>query len=612
MLCSIKRIKAIHELVQRRVDLQNKVLLNRGLELAAKEDFQQAANIFLQLIEDDANDAVAYNCLGVMQNRMRQFEEAEKSLCHALELNPENPDALCNMGALFISTHRLEEAKNYLEKVIQINPNYPEAHSNLGLIQMEQGLFEEAELSFRRAIKSKPNCPEIFNDLGLNQIKRGLLVEAESSFRHAIELKPDFPEAFNNLGIVQKDINRLEEAAKTIYHAIKLNPNYAEAYNSLGSVLTDAAYNEVAEKCFYRAIRLRPNYSPSYHNLGVLFIHTNRFEEAETCFCQALKLNPNNAQTEFSLATLYLLQAQYEKGWKKYDKSRIIKHSHDQPDIPRWQGENLAQKTILLYYEQGFGDTIHFVRYTYLVSKLAKRTVLLVQKPLQSLMQSSFPSLNIYGTEDIREIPSGEFDFSCPLPSLPVVFNTSQASIPQTIPYLTVCSKISEKWSKIKQLSNSTLFRVGVVWAGNPKHQNDRNRSIPIEVFTDLFAVEEVTWVSLQVGGKEKDLDKVTCKVFNYAEKINDFADTAGLITYLDLVITVDSAVAHLAGSMGKRTWLLLPFAPDWRWQIDREDTPWYPTMHLFRQCKAGDWSEVLVRVKKALSTLIQSNYKIT
>ena len=585
--------------------MQNKVLLNRGMEFAAKEDFLRAANIFQQLIEEDSNDAVAYNCLGAMQNRMNQFEEAEKSLRHALELVPENIDALCNMGALFISTHRLEEAKVYLEKAIQMNPNYPEVHSNLGLIQMAQGAFVDAEHSFQRAIKLKPNCAAIFNDLGLNQTKRELLAEAASSFRQAIELKPDFPEAYNNLGIVLKDMNCIEEAAKTIYHAIKLNPNYAEAFNSLGAVLMDATYNEVAEKCFYRAIRLRPNYPSAYHNLGVLFTNTNRFEEAENCFCQAIKLNTNNAQTKFSLATLYLLQAQYGKGWEKYNEARRMQHSHVQPDIPRWEGGNLAQKTILLYYEQGLGDTIHFVRYTQLISKLAERTVLWVQKPLQRLMQSSFPSMDIHGTEDIGEIPPGKFDFSCPLPSLPMVFNTSQESIPQTIPYIKVCPEISEKWSKIKQLNNNIPFRVGVVWAGNPKHQNDHNRSIPIEVFADLFAVKEVTWVSLQVGEKEKDLEKVPYKVVTYTEKISDFADTAGLMTYLDLVLTVDSAVAHLAGAMGKPTWVLLPFSPDWRWQIDREDTPWYPTMKLFRQRKAGNWPEVLVRVKNALFALI-------
>jgi tetratricopeptide (TPR) repeat protein len=587
--------------------LRNKVLLKRGLEFAAKEDLQQATELFRQAIEETPNDSEAYNCLGAVQYRTNLLEEAEFSFRRALELNPENPDALCNLGTLFISTQRLKAAKNCLERVIQICPNYPEAHGNLGLIQMQECLFVEANLSFQRAIELNPNSPYAYNNLGLVQMQQCLVIEAELSFRQAIGLKPNFPEAYNNLGITLKNMSRLEEAAKYIYRATKLNPNYAEAYNSLGTVLTDADRNEVAESCFYRAIRIKPNYPEPYHNLGVLFTNTNRLDQAETCFCQALKINPNFTEAEFSLATLYLLQARYEKGWEKYDKSRMTQHNHVQPNIPRWSGENLAGRKILLYHEQGFGDTLHFVRYAHLVEKLADQTVLWVQKPLQRLIDSSFPSIEVHGIEDIQDIPPGEFDFSCPLPSLPRVFNTSSKNIPQTIPYIKVCSKITTKWDNFfNPLNKNSSYKIGVVWAGNPNHHNDRNRSIPLEVFSDLFAVKAVTWISLQAGIKSQDLVKIPYKVFSHPEKMKDFAETAGLITHLDLIITVDSAVAHLAGAMGKQTWLLLPFAPDWRWQINRQDSPWYPTIQLFRQRKAGDWPEVLVRVKQALALQLQ------
>jgi Flp pilus assembly protein TadD len=587
--------------------LRNKALLNCGLEFAAKEDLQQAAVLFRQAIEENPNDSEAYNCLGAVQYRMNLFEEAEFSLHRSLELTPDNPDALCNLGALSISLHRLAAAKIYLKQVIQICPDYPEAYNNLGLIQMEKGLFIEAALYFQRAIELNPKSPDPYNNLGLTQMQECLVMEAEISFRHAIELNPNFPEAYNNLGIILKALNRLEEAARCIYCAIKLNPKYAEAYNSLGTILTDADRNEIAASCFYHAIQIKPDYLEPYHNLGVLFTNTNRLDQAEACFCQALKINPNFTEAEFSLATLYLLQARYEQGWEKYDKSRMIKHSNTQPNVPRWEGQNLAGKKILLYYEQGFGDTLHFIRYTPLVAKLAAQTVLWVQKPLQRLIDSSFPSVKVYGIENIPDMAQGEFDFSCPLPSLPRVFNTSPQNIPQTIPYIKVCSEIAAKWSKVvMQVKKNSPYSVGVAWAGNPNHHNDRNRSIPLAVFADLFVVDEVTWFSLQAEVKPQDAIKIPDNVFSRPEKLGDFAETAGLITHLDLIITVDSAVAHLAGAMGKKTWLLLPFAPDWRWQIDRDDNPWYPTMQLFRQHKAGDWPEVLMRVKKALAIQIR------
>ncbi|MEN6411717.1 MAG: tetratricopeptide repeat protein [Veillonellales bacterium] len=576
--------------------MHNKILVKRGLEFVTTGDLPQAAEVFRQVLAENPNDVESYNYLGAVQYGMHLFEKAESSLRHALKLNPENPDALCNLGALLISTHRLEEAKNCLESVIRMRPGFSEAYSNLGLIQMHEGLLAEAELSFRCAIERKPNSPEIYNNLGLVQTKRLLLAEAELSFHRAIELNPKFPDAYNNLGIVLKGMRRLEEAARYTYRAIKLNPNFAEAYNSLGTVLTDINCYEAAEACFYHAIRIQPDYLEPYHNLGVLFTTINRLSQAEAYFCRALNLNPNYVETEFSLATLYLLQAQYEKGWEKYDKSRMIKYSQAQPEAPRWRGENLTGKRILLYYEQGFGDTLFFVRYAPLVAKIAGKTVLWVQEPLQRLLDSSFPFLAVHGTTDI---PPGEFDFCCPLPSLPMVFNTAAKDIPRTIPYIKVCSEIAAKWGKAAEELNRA--RIGVAWAGNPSHHNDRNRSIPIDLFADLFADDEVIWVSLQVGAKARDLVKVPGKVFSRPEEMQDFAETAGLITHLDLVITVDSAVAHLAGAMGKKTWLLLPFAPDWRWQMDREDSPWYPTMRLFRQRKADDWPDVINRVRGAL-----------
>lgn len=578
------------------------MLLENGIKLINQGNFQQAAELFLQIIQKDSQHAVAYNCLGVVQHKLHLFTEAENSFQCARNLAPENPDILCNLGALFISMHRLEAAKAYLEEAIQIKPNYSEAYGNLGLIQMEQGLLDEATHSFRCAIQFKPDCAALFNDLGLVQTRQQLWLAAENSFRYAIDLNPAYAEAYNNLGIVLKETRRLEEAAKLIYRAIKLSPHYAEAYNSLGSVLTDLGQNELAERCFCRAIQQQKNYFAPFHNLGVLFTNLNRLDQAEKCFYQAIKRNPSHVQTQFSLATLHLLQGKYEIGWKDYDESRMIKHRRLQPNIPCWNGENLAGKRIALYYEQGFGDTFQFIRYAELVSKTAARTVLYVQVSLQRLITASFPALDVYGVENVKEIPTDHFDFSCPLPSLPRIFHTSSATIPRNTPYIAVEADLILKWNKIIKVQGFNFdYRVGIVWAGNPQHHNDHNRSMALELFSDLLALHQVSWVSLQAGEKSQELAKVSDKILQFSEKMTDFAETAGLIAQLDLVITVDTAVAHLAGAMGKKTWVLLPFAPDWRWQLGREDSPWYPTIRLFRQARSGNWQDVITRVKLAL-----------
>ncbi|HWR38603.1 MAG TPA: tetratricopeptide repeat protein [Patescibacteria group bacterium] len=591
--------------------MPDKFLLNRGLECIATGDFSEATEKFRQAIAADPDDAEAYNCLGAVQYKLNLFTEAESSLRQSLEHNPKNPDALCNLGALFISSQRLETAQTYLEQLIQIRPDYPAAYNNLGFIQMQKGLFSEAKLSFRRVIELNPHSPDAYNNLGLIQTQEGSFEKAEASFRRSLELNPKFPDACNNLGIVLKYLHRRQEATYYFQQALRLNPLFPAAYNSLGTILTETGRHDLAEQCFRRAIRLNPDYPDPYHNLGVLFTNLNHLAQAEDCFRQALALNPRFTDAEFSLATLYLLQARYEEGWEKYDKSRMIKHRQDQPDIPRWQGESLSGKKILLYYEQGFGDTLHFVRYAHWVKKLSAQTVLWVQKPLRRLIAASFPRLEVYGIKTIHERSPEGFDFSCPLPSLPRVFNTSSASVPRKIPYINVYSEIVDRWKKtVGRTVASNRYKVGVAWAGNPNHHNDCNRSIPLDTFANLFAANDVAWFSLQAEVSPPDLAKFPSKVFHQPGQFSDFAETAGLIIHLDLIITVDSAVAHLAGALGKNTWLLLPFAPDWRWQSDRENTPWYPTLRLFRQNRIGDWSEVLTRVKGALSQQLQTSQR--
>ncbi|HEY3423195.1 MAG TPA: glycosyltransferase, partial [Negativicutes bacterium] len=319
--------------------------------------------------------------------------------------------------------------------------------------------------------------------------------------------------------------------------------------------------------------------------------------------CRAIELKPDFKEADFALGILYLLQGQYDKGWKRYELRRQI-FDAGQPEIKRWQVENLAGCKILLYHEQGFGDTIHFARYIQEIAKVASQTVLLVPQALERLLSTSLNNITIQVDNNV----AGEYDFSCPLPSLPFMFNTTLHTILQAVPYIKASYTIINKWHNLlEETIGNNNYKIGIVWAGNPNHKNDKNRSIPFTLFKQIFSISTVSWISLQVDQRAADLATIPPgTVIDFYDKLSDFAESAGLIENINLVITVDTAVAHLAGAMGKETWLLLPVDPDWRWLATGQDSLWYPTIRIFRQQQIGDWQELLAKVKVALEAKLK------
>lgn len=467
------------------------------------------------------------------------------------------------------------------------------------------GDFENALMAFCTAITLDPNYSPAYNNLGLVLKSMNRMYEAEACFCRAIELRPNDPHAYNNLGLVLKDLGNLQKAEECFQRAIELKPNYPELYNNLGTVLEETCNLVEAEKAYSRAIELNCNYPEAHYNLGTFLRVIKCLDQAENHLCRALELRPDYWEAECSLAILYLLRGNFAKGWEKYEKGRRKRDEYRQLESQLWQGEDLTGCSILLYWENGFGDTIQFARYVHKVEKLASKTSLWVQKPLERLLATLHPDLTVY-PEDC--LPQERYDYVCSLLSLPVIFDTCNETIPQTTPYRPASRAVSVTWSEaLTKIDNGNIYRVGVVWAGHPKHLNDSKRSIPFDVFSNLFGVLPISWVSLQVGLRAEDLRGTSYQVIDFSKELVDFMESAELIKNLDLVITVDSAVAHLAGTMGKKTWVLLPFDPDWRWQLDREDSPWYPTIRLFRQQTIGDWQEVVERVKNALQDELTS-----
>ena len=436
-------------------------------------------------------------------------------------------------------------------------------------------------------------------DEGLAKATAGQLREAALSFCQAVKLDPKVAESHQRLGEVLLALDYWDDAQACFRQAIELNPNYAEAHNYLGVVLKHQECLDEATSCYHKAVKLNPDYYEAYHNLGNCLKFAFRFAEAEAAYCRALELKPDLLKSRFSLAILYLQLGQYDKGWKLYD-SRLNWQEKFRLPIPIWQGEALKDRKILLFYEQGFGDTIQFIRYAYQVAELAETTVW-IQKPLERLIVNRNAGFSVC---DGSHIDSEQFDFACSLMSLPAKFISSAAGIPSGVPYLQAASDISAKWrEKISKAADDRL-KVGIVWAGNPEHSDDHNRSIAFDVFAKLFTVTGITWVSLQVGRTAAANAGITEQIMDFTCDFSDFAETAGMIDNLDLVIAVDTAVAHLAGAMGKATWLLLPYRPDWRWGLVSEASPWYQGMRLFRQDKLGDWQNVLDQVIKALQDM--------
>jgi len=609
-------------------------MVRRGIAMMEAGDFDQAEKLFRQILESKQAQAEAHNQLGFVFAQTDRLEKAEAAFRQAIALNPEFAEAHLILGKLLVRGGRAMEAAEAFRRAVEINPAYPQEYYELGVAQDDAGLTDEALVSLCQAIVLAPQFAQAYHRLGLALQAKDRLEEAAACIVRSIEIKADDAAPYSDLAFIQTQLHRPEEALSVLAEAARLFPDHAGTLNNLGLALTQANRAREAEVYIRRAIALESGNPEAYSNLGIIMKDTGRLKEAEEAYRKAIALSPNNpviynnlgntltvlrrfgeaeaayrrgmaaapcsAESSLGLAALFLLQDRFDEGWKLYDHWRRKEYDKRRLPIRRWSGEDLGGRSILLYNELGFGDTMQFGRFAPLVASQAAETVLLVQKPLQRLFAASFPELSVRSGD---ELAAGGYDFAYPFPSLPAILHTTLATIPCSIPYLRATATVTNAWrGRLDGLLTEGGPRIGVVWAGNPKHANDRNRSIPFLAFEALLAASDVHWVSLQVGARAADLDAKAAVVTDLSGDLHDFMETAGVIENLDMVITVDSAVAHLAGAMGKKTWVILPFMADWRWRPDGTDSPWYSTVRLFRQRGMGDWQEVIERIKAALA----------
>jgi tetratricopeptide (TPR) repeat protein len=540
------------------------------------------------------------------------FAELESRAFPYIKQYPDNGFLWKLLGTAFHQMGRDADALAAFQKAAILSPGDGEAHSNFGCALNSNGRLNEAEASHRRALQIKPDHAVAHNNLGLTLNDLGRLDEAETSYRRALELKPDFAEAHLNLGNALQNLGRLDDALASYRRALELKPNYAEAYSNLGSALQNLGRLDDALASYRRALEIKPDYAEAYSNLGSALQDLGRLDDAMASYYRALEIKPHHAETHYNLGDALLLSGRLSEGWHKYEyrwKVGSPRQPRPATSLPQWTGQTtLPDDRLLIFTEQGMGDRLQFSRYLPLAGNRFRNGVsVVVDRPLQALFRRSFPDVEIL---DAVPVDQSAWQWQCPLLSLPLAFGTTLETIPRDIPYLVPEPARASYWhSRIAALGlPDSARKIGVVWKPGKLMKNANLRSLSLQQLAPLLNQPGCSWFSLQ---KEPDPDRMpwvsSGKLIDWSEEFSDFGETAGLLTNLDLVVSVDTSVAHLAGALGKPVWLLNRHASEWRWMRNREDSPWYPTMRIFTQKRAGDWDETIGDMAAALTALSAS-----
>jgi tetratricopeptide (TPR) repeat protein len=594
-------------------------------------DLKTAEGLYRRILAQEPRHADALHFLGVIAYQAGRPEEAIRSIAAAIGLNPAKAAYHCNLGLAYQTVRHVEEAANCFEESLRLRPANPVAHNNLGVIRLEQGRPEEAAQCFQQAKRFHANDAEAYCNLGKALRAQGKLDQAIAGLEQAILLRPTYVEARIQLGLVCRDQGDFEQAVQHFQTAIEIAPEHAEAHNNLGASYTKLKRHAEAERVLRRAVELKPDDASVHSNLGVSLLEQGRHEEAKAsiehalrirpdaagarsnlgavCLQQgeldaalehveeALRIQPNNIDAHWNRSLIWLSQGRFREGWLEYEWRQLRPESRERR-IPRplWDGSPLEGKKILLHTEQGLGDTIQFCRYARLVAERGGEVLLACQSPLTTLLTRCSE------IEAIVPKESGllQFDLHAPLMSLPGIFRSTEDDIPRSIPYIRPDPDLVAYWHQ--QLPPSEKLRVGIAWQGNKKFPADHYRSIPLRYFALLAELPGVQLICLQKGEGLEQLQELDVPFGLFVpgeldEANGPFMDTAAIIANLDLVITSDTVIPHLAGAIGTHVWLLLSKSADWRWLLDREDSPWYPTMKIFRQRELNDWDELFHRV---------------
>jgi tetratricopeptide (TPR) repeat protein len=614
-----------------------------------------AVEYLSQAVSLSPDDAEAYGDLGIALQRQGILDEAVVSLQRALELKPDAALVHFNLGNALELRGKVEEAAAAYQRAVALAPDFWEAHYNLAAAQQRARRLDESAQAYRRAIELNPLLAEAHNNLGNVLQQQGQLSDATASFARAVELRPGDPSFHNNLGNGFTMRGMTEEAIASFRRALALKPDYAEAYTNLGTLLQTEGKVDDALDCYRQALSSQPGYAPAHNNIGTALEQVGKLTEAFDCYSRATELEPDNALAHRNRAMLLLLRGDFRQGWSEFE----WRWKTDQPRArnfhqPPWEGEPVAGRTILLHAEQGLGDTLQFIRYVPLVKALTRgpaskgegggAVIVECQKALCRLLSRCGGIDRLVARGD--ELP--EFDVHAPLLSLPRTFGTTLENIPAAVPYLFADPALVEQWrqrldairgegsgnrdrgtgnrghgsvpvivtdplTQQPATHHSPPLLIGINWCGRQNMPGARKRDVPVEFFAELAQVPGVRLISLQkdtegrdrLTGRDALAGTADATIIDFGDELDAahgaFMDTAAIMMNLDLVISSDTSIPHLAGALGVPVWVALPFVPDWRWLLERTDTPWYPTMRLFRQPSRGDWAGAFRQIEAAL-----------
>lgn len=575
----------------------NRALRRRRDKLAKKKPPGHPGN---SSTSNELNLASRHHQPGTAPWQQSKTGQATEVFQNAQHLEPEDPEILLRLGLALGQKGRLDEAIASLERALRLRPVFFEALFNLGNLFLATNRFDAAVDCYRRSLRVRSQSAEAYSNLGSALMKRGQLEEARDSYHRALEIRPNESIILTNLGTVLHKLGQSDQAIATYRQALAVTPDLPDTLLNLGHAAHESNRLEDAEKSYQRALEIAPNYPEAMTGLGIVAHKKGEFNTALDWYQHALSHRPDMALAHYNEGLTRLLLGDLPTGWEKYERrwqtDGFKAHGFAQP---LWSTATPVRQTVLLHCEQGFGDSIQFIRYAPLVKSLGYTVAVLSPPPLERLLRT-VKGIDHLASHSDRLPP---WDCQAPMLSLPHLLGTTLSTIPSPSPYLFAEEALTIPFKE--SLDGQPGLKVGVAWRGNPTHVNDRNRSIDARVFARLCRVAGCRFINLQKDIRPDELAIFSNVAFlDWTPQIKDFADTAALISQLDLVISVDTAVAHLAGAMGCRGWILLPQIPDWRWLWQRSDSPWYPSLQLFRQHENEGWEAVITRVADQLEKM--------
>ncbi|MBI3838864.1 MAG: tetratricopeptide repeat protein [Planctomycetia bacterium] len=543
--------------------------------------------------------------LANVQLKQDKARQAEATLRQVLEIDPHHVEANFRLGSLWHAQGKLAEAAQALQLAVVANPRHADAQNNLGCAFRGLDRFDQAEQCFRLALAAKPDFAEAHNNLGSVLQQKKEYEAAAQCYQSAIDLRPDFAEAFNNWGSLCQDQKQFDSAMDYYRKALALQPDSADTLANLGTVLQ--MQGKPAESIAYhrRALTIRPDNHQSHFSLGAALHLLGQEDEALASYAEAIRIKPDYAEAYHNRSFVRLSQGDLAAGWPDYEwRLKCKDYKGRRFDAPTWNGSPLAGRTLLVHAEQGLGDALQFIRYVKLAEQSGGEVIVEVQPALVRLLQASGFGRVIGGGS-----PLPRFDLHIHLLSLPGIFNTTLESVPADVPYLAADPPLIATWRQ--RLDSYPGFKIGIAWQGNAAYTFDHFRSIRLSEFAPLAEVEGVTIISLQKNAGLEQLaalaDRFTAVELGSSldNEAGAFMDTAAVMRNLDLVVTCDTSILHLAGGLGVPVWAALSSASEWRWMKDRSTSPWYPTMRLFRQRRLDDWRGVFLEMQTELTKLL-------